>query len=418
MMKLRITLLTIFCIINSIFAQQVPDIFNKPSKKDLAYKARDVLMESLSKGDSANARTALEYLQANIDNGAPLTKHEEFKIYFELGDYENGILVFEDIAHSDYDTTYKNSTDFRISAEDNLKKFLDLIWGNSDSDNYKDFYDSLIREVNQSSIEQKYKDLFSTLISLKNIDQYNLKYNNISNSKDSLQIVEFLDRAEKYCNKYPTTNTSFLLKEQVIPLIKNFRKKDETHKQDPLISKYYTGGFSIYVGKWYGLLSGDITKYMKNKIGNTFIFEGEIQVYRVALNGAFSMGMITNPKYDEKDYSNDDDGNFALSLGYVTYDSRFFKTTPFIGVGTMYFQTKGNLTEPLLVLGANIDSHLLFTNSFKNEPSIGINARFKYMMQIGKFNSKNDKDFDEHDTQIKATMISHTFALELGVLIW
>ena len=50
----------------------------KPSKKELFLRARDVLKTSLESGDTARAGQALDYLKTNVEEGAPLTRFEEY----------------------------------------------------------------------------------------------------------------------------------------------------------------------------------------------------------------------------------------------------------------------------------------------------------------------------------------------------
>ena len=67
----------------------------KPSKKELFLRARDVLKTSLESGDTARARQALDYLKTNVEEGAPLTRFEEYLADMETGRYEQGIELYE-----------------------------------------------------------------------------------------------------------------------------------------------------------------------------------------------------------------------------------------------------------------------------------------------------------------------------------
>ena len=46
--------------------------FANPSKKELFSRARDALKTSLEQQDYERSRQAIEYLKANLDEGAPL----------------------------------------------------------------------------------------------------------------------------------------------------------------------------------------------------------------------------------------------------------------------------------------------------------------------------------------------------------
>lgn len=411
-MKLRIILLAILCLFGTLFAQNEDEMFNKPSKRELYSRARDVLRTSLENKDHEKARQALEYLQANVKNGAPLTIVEEFRIYFEIEDYEKGIILYEDYIHPSLDSLYKPKTEQRIQADDELSRYIKKRWTSNSPEQDRNMLDSFEIVVNNSSIEQQYKDLYQVFIDINLIDNHTeIKNGDYAEAEDSVIVQKFLDDAIKYTTKYPMTGPSIYLKEQTIPQVQKRVKKIQDYRRDPLIYKYYTGGLSVYAGKWLGFLSGEATDYVNDKMGSTFIIEGEIQIRRVSLGFFWYFGLITTPKFDQKIWGTYEDESIGFTLGYVTYDSRFLKATPFIGYSSTDFMTIDAIVEPHFALGLNIDSHLLATPPGENSGlSIALNARFKYMMQIGSL---------ELTTINKTPLaINHTFALEFGIFVW
>lgn len=408
-MKLKIFLFTAFCIFSSLFAQDAESLLSQPSKKKLYTRAREYLKASLENKDFENVRGALGYLQDRVSRGAPLRKFEEYVIYFELGDYEKGITLYEEDVRPSLDSTYHSEP--RTFSFDDLNNYLHERDFSQTSN--KNRLDSLVNAVNQSDIEQQYKDLFSVLIHraiLKDIE--NIYLVDQRQPGDSVAFTQFYEEAKNYCANYPNTDAARYLKEQVIPTVQRNQKKVDEYIHDPLTKQYYNGGLSIYVGKWLiGFLSGDATKYLNDKRGTSLMLEAELQVSRFALSGFWSYGLITKLKHsqefngDEKieERSETEDETTGFTFGFVTYDSRFLKITPFIGGGLASLRTIDINIKSQLLLGVNVDSHLWVPRSF----FLGIKARFKYMMQYGKFLTSD----------YTANAFHHIFALELGIFL-
>lgn len=413
-MKFKIFLTTIISIFCVLFAQDETALYNQPSQKELYSRAREILKNSLENGDLEKGRQALEYLQSKVSSGAPLEKSEEFQIYFELGEYEKGITLYEDAVHAELDPAYHPKAELRNSVNDALSQYLQKKWSSKDNVQNKIRQDSLVNIVNHSEAKQQQKDLFSTLIHLNLLDYIQFKDGDFVNIEDTMQVHQFIDEANQYCEKYPNTDAGIYLKENVIPNVKKHLKQMDDYRRDPLIYNYYTGGLSFYVGKWLiGLLSGNATEYLKDSRGTSLMLEAELQIRRIAFTGFYTFGLITKPKYDKKFWDTHEDESIGLTLGYVAYDTRFLKVTPFIGYGSTVLTTVDEEIEPQIILGVNVDSHLWFSKPFDFLfASFGFNARFKYMMQIGELKDYSGKE------DIKATTVHHTFALELGIALW
>lgn len=430
-MNTRIILFIILSIFGSLFAQDEATLFNKPSKKELYARARDVLKSSLENKDMGKARQALEYLQANTQNGAPLTQDEEYRIYFEIGDYEKAIILFEDLIHPSLDPLYKPKTEQRIQVNDILSQYIAARWQSTSPENHKIKEDSLLNIVNNSETPQQYKDLFTVLIYLDFVDNLIiLKNNNYVKPEDSVLVQNFLDKSIEYCSKYPMTGPTVYLNERIIPQIQKRQQEIKAYQKDPERNKYYTGGLSVFVGKWLGFMSGEATDYLDSKMSACMIFEAELQIKRLVLGGFWSYGLETTFKYEEPDRHIYDDESLGLTLGYVAYDSRFLKVTPFIGISTADLMTIDYDIETQFVLGANVDSRLIFKKISQSLLSLGITARFKYMLQIGTYEPYNSihvgpPEIDSEgrtkyptSNNVSASMLNHTFALELGIFLW
>ncbi len=135
-------------------------LYGKPSKKELFAKARDVLKDFLQEKNQDKAKEAFQYLRANVTEGAPLTKFEEYLILMELGEYESGIRILSDLRRQVFDSTYVPTEDRRIISEDALSLYL----YRPVNPFTKQVADSLFRVVNASDTKQEYKDLYVTLL--------------------------------------------------------------------------------------------------------------------------------------------------------------------------------------------------------------------------------------------------------------
>ena len=77
-MKFRIFFIFLLLVSAGLWAAESADAREKVSKRELFLRARDVLKTSLESGDTARACEALDYLAANVAQGAPLSRFEEY----------------------------------------------------------------------------------------------------------------------------------------------------------------------------------------------------------------------------------------------------------------------------------------------------------------------------------------------------
>lgn len=386
------------------------------SKKEMFARARDALKEALVNKDLSRASQALEYLQANIDQGAPLNRFEEYLIYSEIEQYDEAVKRYADIRRIVLDSGYTIKKEYRISVTDGLNNYLYRTL----SPFTKEKADSLNTRIQESSATQENKDLFATMIYSEMV--IGIRTFNYRGRELAFQVIndtscadEFLARANNFVSKYPMSEHATYLKEQTIPYVQNYMDKQRLFRKDPLAHKYYTGGLGIYVGQWLGFLSGSSTDILKEKKGMNFIMDAELQYKRFVLGLNLSFGTITDfkdPSYYSYHHGNDsEDENSGIYLGFVAYEMRFAKVTPFIGLGETYFMNLDQIVSPRFFMGVNVDSHLLVKNpTHIGGFSFGLNARFKYMTQFGTLEiEKTSKSYGA---------INHTFALELGLFMW
>lgn len=424
-MKRLIAFLLILC---GFAFSEIPDFLSQPSKKELYAKARDLLKVSLENGDLAKAGEALEYLQANVGNGAPLQLFEEYLVLTELNRYDEAISTYAHMRRFQMDPDYKVDEERRLEANDALNTYL---YRNLSPFN-KEKIDSLYQRALQSEASKENKDLYGMLLyseqGLKYHVDWGLTYSNVI-MDDTTCTMEFLKRAKDFIYNYPMSEHTPYLKNHVIPTVQ--KTMDDLHEfeRNPWSYKYYTGGLAIFAGKWTGFVNGLVTNYLDTEMGTSFILEAEIQISRISLDGYMGIGMVSRPKgkfidvvrsgYWEGDQS-EEDVFYGLSLGYTFYESRFAKITPFIGFGLMEYTLFDWDNFPQWNLGVNVDSHLWMSKlERKYQASWGIVLRLKYMIQFGELSEKGSNWWSGSDfPKTRARSINHLFALELGLFAW
>ena len=412
-----------------LFGFSVPmaqDSAPKPSKKELFLRARDVLKTSLESGDTARAGQALDYLKANVEEGAPLTRFEEYLAEMETGRYERGIELYADMRRVILDSAFKPNWQSRASEDDPLSRYLYRNLSPFDSTKA----DSLHARVVPSDISDEYKDLYRTLlyseliINKVPVSVYGVAFV-VTTLYDTTNVEHFLTCARDFVGKYPQSTYTRIFKEQTIPYVEERMQPYRDFYKDPFKHKYYTGGLGVFVGQWLGFMTGDAMDYFHSEMGSSFIGEISLQFGRISLNGLFSYGIVNHPVGESNVYvvGGGEDETVGLTLGYTVFDSRWLKAEPFAGVGNYNFLWTDADISTVLMLGVNADVRLFATKPKRlGGISFALIARFKYMMQFGYFTNETsyyDYKREEHvDLDIDESFMSHQFSLSLGLYLW
>ena len=402
------------------------DSSSKPSKKELFLRARDVLKTSLESGDTARAGQALDYLKTNVEEGAPLTRFEEYLAEMETGRYERGIELYADMRRVILDSAFKPNWQSRASEDDPLSRYLYRNLSPFDSTKA----DSLHARVVPSDISDEYKDLYRTLlyseliINKVPVSVYGVAFV-VTTLYDTTNVEHFLTCARDFVGKYPQSTYTRIFKEQTIPYVEERMQPYRDFYKDPFKHKYYTGGLGVFVGQWLGFMTGDAMDYFHSEMGSSFIGEISLQFGRISLNGLFSYGIVNHPVGESNVYvaGGGEDETVGLTLGYTVFDSRWLKAEPFAGVGNYNFMWSDADISTVLMLGVNADVRLFATKPKRlGGISFALIARFKYMMQFGYFTNETsyyDYKTEEHvDLDIDESFMSHQFSLSLGLYLW
>lgn len=403
----------------------------KPSKKELFLRARDVLKTSLESGDTARAGQALDYLKTNVEEGAPLTRFEEYLADMETGRYEQGIELYADMRRTILDSAFKPNWQSRASEDDPLSRYLYRNLSPFDSTKADSLH---ARVVPSESLSDEYKDLYRTLlyseliINKVPVTVYGVSFT-VTTLYDTTNVEHFLTCARDFVGKYPQSTYSRILKEQTIPFVEKIMQPYRDFYRDPFKHKYYTGGLGVFAGKWLGFMTGDATDYFHSEMGSSFIGEISLQFGRVSLNGLLSYGLINKPVGESHIYvaGGGEDETVGVTLGYTVFDSRWLKAEPFAGVGNYNFMWSDADISTVLMLGVNADVRLFATKPKRlGGISFAIIARFKYMMQFGYYTESSSSGYYDYDLgeyvdtsiDIDASFMSHQFSLSLGLYLW
>ena len=396
------------------------DIYNTPSKKELFSRARDVLKKSLESKDFERAGEAYAYLQANLNDGAPLSIFEEYLIDMEMGKYADGVRKYASQRRILLDSSYTpEKKDERYYEKDALHKYL--------YDKFDPFTeakaDSMVKLVDASDVSEEIKDLYATMIYGEltiGFDFYKFSSRTFiyRNVRDTARADQFLERAKSFVEKNPYTEHTGYLKNSIIPFVEEIVQRLRDFRKDPLKHKYYTGGMGVYAGVWTGFMTGDATDYLHTEMGSSFNFEGSLQWGRISLNFFYNYGLISRPAdYQWDDY---EDELIGLTLGFTAFDSRFVRVEPFIGFGSYEFMC-ADASSNIFVLGLNTDVRL-----FVKKPqhyggfAFALVARLKYQANFGTLDYYERGIIDDSETgkDIEAGFVAHQFGINLGLFLW
>lgn len=410
---------------------------NQVSKKEMYYRARDVLRESLEGGDMARAGEAFDYLKANVENGAPLNHFEEYLIYSEMGRYDEAIAKYATLRRIILDSNYVSNIDTRISVEDYLNNYL----YRGLEPFTKDVMDSLNNRVQQSNASDENKGLFAALlygdqvVSVRVLSFGDRSYVfRVINDTTCAEI--FLRNATDFVQKYPNSEHAKYLNDQTIPFVQNYMDKQREFRANPLKHKFYTGGFGAYYSKWWGGITGDATDYISMDMGS-YMLELELQFWRVNLGAFVAYGIEGERKYrtdlDSHDSFDDDEGySIGFTLGFDAFDSKYVKVVPFIGIGATTIDALEIDAHNHFLLGTNVDLRLWTSKaSRRDSPIASVQVRLKYM---AKFSSYSDTywnveqiyddetgyfiESEKHQFTASGDYVNHAFSIGLGLYWW
>lgn len=405
---------------------------NQVSKKELFDRARDVLRESLEGGDYDKAGQALEYLQENISNGAPLTVNEEYYAYMGMHRYEDALRVYFEGRRVYLDVKYHPDVQKRVIAEDGLSLYFSKLVVNLT----KASADSLIQIIEASEVSQESKDLYGTLLYSELVIGHTLFYvgNEVMYALgiwDDTYVEPFFARARDFVQKYPNSIHSEYLNRDIIPMV----QKHLDFLANPLEHKFYTGGYGIYASLWWGEISGDASDYIQMDMGS-YMLEFEMQFWRVNFGAFYAWGIEGKRKYrrDLVSQSSDYDDGYSIGFtaGFDVFDSKYVKVVPFIGLGSTTIDALEIDAHNHFLVGTNVDLRLWTSKAKKiGSPIVSMHLRLKYMAKFSSYKDSYvnvEQIYDEedghyigredHHLTASGDYVNHAFSIGLGLYWW
>lgn len=405
---------------------------NQVSKKELFDRARDVLRESLEGGDYDKAGQALEYLQENISNGAPLTVNEEYYAYMGMHRYEDALRVYFEGRRVYLDVKYHPDVQKRVIAEDGLSLYFSKLVVNLT----KASADSLMQVIDASEVSQESKDLYGTLLYSELVIGHTLFY--VGNEVlyalgiwDDTYVEPFFARARDFVQKYPNSIHSEYLNRDIIPMV----QKHLDFLANPLEHKFYTGGYGIYASLWWGGITGDAADYIQMDMGS-YMLEFEMQFWRVNFGAFYAWGIEGKRKYrrDLVSQSSDYDDGYSIGFtaGFDVFDSKYVKVVPFIGLGSTTIDALEIDAHNHFLLGTNVDLRLWTSKAKKiGSPIVSLHLRLKYMAKFSSYKDSYvnvEQIYDEedghyigredHHLTASGDYVNHAFSIGLGLYWW
>ena len=285
------------------------------------YKLRETLLENIKHKDTAKVSSNIRELEAmQTKECLPILEVEKKFIYLDLKMYRQLIPHLVQEYRTAYDTLEVDAG-YKVAKDDGLHLYVKNTVLNLDTSS-ADLYSRYSISIRQSRIKEEEKDELEILMKLDGA------YWNEKNLEKMRGLVE------RFVNQYPNNpdvewlQKAVLLPMQRIDTFSMYMDDRAKNKEKVIQDKLYTGGlgFNLYL-LGGGVASGYDNLYRKDleeASVNPVHLEFYLQFKRFALLiGYFNTALNGIETLD-------------WDLGFVLYDSRYFKFRPFIGASTPF----------------------------------------------------------------------------------
>ncbi len=306
-----------------------------PSAEEMVLRGRGFLLKAIRSGDTARVLETVSYLNGKYSEGlCPFSRMEKGLVYLQVGRYDSAMteLVRERRLFS---------PEARNAASDADRCALGSVDENSEKRYFRDelfLYlkpnftwtekrlDSLYTQVQKSGASAFYGDAAPAFLPV---------VFSASTSGSVSENRKFLEAGRAFVSKYPSDSNGVWLK-------RNFLETSEAvpEKSDDafLLHRYGNGaGFEFLSG--IGFLTGDFKDEFHHRAWNYYAAI-PIQLFRLTFTPFVSFGRLetrSNRRFEDVLWEKDSELSFfdgGMTLGYVVWESRFFKFEPFVGVST------------------------------------------------------------------------------------
>lgn len=338
-------------------------LMDRPSELNEVFIARDNLLEAIQqkKGDLVRIRIK-ELEDLNSESVVAIENEEKEYAFFKLRMFKD---LLNDLVKR-YKTAYEPSkfnenTKHASNSEDALfivvKKDLDS------RDSVHNIYYQYSDQIDRARMSEQEKMKLKLMLLLRSA----------YSEKDVMKTATNL--AKRYVKEYPDDPDSPWIEKSVLgPLERTniyeykFKMRKE-NKEAVVKNKFYTGGFGIRMGVplyGFGFQFGFNDFYRKD------LFEPEIymidmeaflQINRFVLSLGFVNAGLEGV------------GGFGFDFGYVLYESRYFKVSPFVGAA---FSEASFETKEKIPYYGKFKEEIVSDGSGLNTFTLGINGDLKF----------------------------------------
>lgn len=422
---MRSKLLWILCLAALTFAAE-PTRFDierelleaPPSAEEIIRRGRNLLLSALKASDSAHAEGIVEYLDIASENVCTFSAGERGKIFLLTRNYNAAIRTLI----SERRSVLRKKSE-QCAFQDGLAAYIQTEFSKMVRSP-----DSVVLQMEKSSATRK--DSLSAKVFLPIVL---LQAEQMSSS----ELSQFLDDGEAFVREFPEDeNTEWLRENFLEPFSERLRLKSVS--DDPFKEHLYGSGVGLELLYGHGFLTGDFKKEFHHRYG-IFQFALPIAIRRFVFTPFVTFGALEtrNNRYfadvlweSGSDFSVYEGG---ISLGFIVFDSRFFKLEPFAGIGSMgmvlpensedyyYYENRPNNQYHRLkryvrrnnslayLLGVTGEIRLLTVHSkYAKAPMNSVSLRIKYMANVL-----------DHDLGYrKLEGVSHQVLAGIGFFIW
>lgn len=338
-------------------------LMDRPSELNEVFVARDNLLEAIQQKKADLVRIRIKELEdMNSESVVAVENEEKEYAFFKLKMFKD---LLNDLVKR-YKTAYEpvhfnkdakhasNSADALFLA---VKKDLDQ------RDTAHNIYYQYSDQIDRARMAEQDKKKLRLMLLLRS-----------AYSENGL-LEKTTKLAKRYVKDYPDDPDTPWIKECVLgPLertdIYEYKFKMRKENKDEVIKKkLYTGGFGIKLGTplyGFGLQHGFDNFYRKDLFEPEMYmldFEAILQINRFVLNvGYINSGLESV-------------GGFGFDFGYVLYESRYFKVSPYVGMA--FSEACFKVKKQLPYYGKWVED-LAIDGSGLNTFSLGVNGDLKF----------------------------------------
>lgn len=301
----------------------------RPSKYELVFKSRFLLIEALENLDKKAIQKYSSYLIGThkTNRNPNLGADEIILLYFVNSDFENILSSIKSNPSANYSFTYHLTSDLRIKLVDYLKS------------NYSYF----VSKIFLSNLKEDEKQF------LKLYFDFELKNNDFGHDDNVL----YTKAANDFIEKFPESSYSYYVRNFILV------QKDRKDWQ-----------WGINLGLGYGVYSGDLaeklTSGVNGLLGFDFFYKKWVGTLKLQTSNSEATDSIRGVDLTLTPGQKANYLDFNLSLGYDLLDGEKMSLTPYLGMGL----------SSLLQRNSGRDKDIPFI--YRYSPSLNLGVNYNY----------------------------------------